>query len=617
MTNNAACCRTASTGDPTISTAPGFLTRWGWLIVALLGLAMYFVGIWSYHFLDPDEGRYAEIPREMLESGDFVTPRLNYVKYFEKPPLLYWITAGAFALAGEKEWAGRAVPATAGFLTLLLVMGLGRRMWGKRGGVISGWVYLTSLLPLVMARLLIIDGLFGLCLSACWAAWWLGTDTEEARAKRRWYLAAWACLALATLAKGPTAIAMSLGVVVVYCALRRNFRPLREMAWAPGLLLFAVIAFPWHVLVSLANPEFPYYYIVVQHLLRATGQEHIKPAWYFFVITPLGMWGWALIILPVFWAGLRKSLTLWHRPAATATADAVSPASDREQSAVTFLVVWALGVVVFFSLSRCKLVPYMQPAYPALALLIGWYLTRGVRVITAVRVAAAVTGLLFLCVGIAAPFLAADQDVVPAARFMPLAHGLAAAMIVGALALFLSSFSGRRLGVTPGLVLALIVPFLVANIPLFAQYKRVGAILDGMPQPMPADVRIAEWNSYDQSLSFYLHRRVTLIGTRDELGFGSEIGDNREYFLDGPEDLPALSSKGPLLLLVIPRDWDIAKTWGEFQVVAANSSNIMLGNRAFFERTRLRPWSHEAVTKSPLLLMPQPQSSATTPLPSG
>ncbi|MEN6546227.1 MAG: glycosyltransferase family 39 protein, partial [Armatimonadia bacterium] len=487
MTKSAPRCHTATRGDQPSTTAPGFLTRWGWLAVLLVGLAMYFVGIWSYHFLDPDEGRYAEIPREMLESGDFVTPRLNYVKYFEKPPLMYWITAGAFALAGEKEWAGRAVPATAGFLTLLLVMGLGRRMWGKRGGVISGWVYLTSVLPLVMARLLIIDGLFGLCLSACWASWWLGTDTEEAVPKRRWYLAAWACLALATLAKGPTAIAMSAGVVLVYCGLRRDFRPLREMAWAPGLLLFAVIALPWHVLVSLANPEFPYYYIVVQHLLRAAGQEHIKPAWYFFVITPLGMWGWALIALPVFWAALRKSLALWRRPVTTAAQDADTPRTDREHSAVTFLVVWALGVVVFFSLSRCKLVPYMQPAYPALALLIGWYLTRGVRAVTAVRVAAAVTGLLFLCLGIAAPFLAAEQDVVPAASFMPLAYGLAAGMVISALALFVSSFRGRWLTFTPGLVLALIVPFLVANIPLFAQYKRVGAILDGMPQPMPAD----------------------------------------------------------------------------------------------------------------------------------
>jgi len=88
--------------------------------VVITAMFLYFAGLGGYPLLDPDEGRYAEIPREMLESGDFITPRLNYVKYFEKPPLFYWLTAGSMALFGQKEWAVRLVPAVAGFLTLLV-----------------------------------------------------------------------------------------------------------------------------------------------------------------------------------------------------------------------------------------------------------------------------------------------------------------------------------------------------------------------------------------------------------------------------------------------------------------------------------------------------------------
>jgi len=94
--------------------------------VLATAMVLYFSALGSYPLLDPDEGRYAEIPREMLESGDFITPRLNYVEYFEKPPLFYWLTAGSMALFGQKEWAVRLVPAVAGFLTLLLIMGLGK-----------------------------------------------------------------------------------------------------------------------------------------------------------------------------------------------------------------------------------------------------------------------------------------------------------------------------------------------------------------------------------------------------------------------------------------------------------------------------------------------------------
>jgi 4-amino-4-deoxy-L-arabinose transferase-like glycosyltransferase len=162
--------------------------------VLLTALFLYFVGLGSYPLLDPDEGRYAEIPREMLESGDFITPRLNYVKYFEKPPLYYWLTAGSMAVFGQKEWAVRLVPAMAGFLSLLLIMGLGKRMFDGPTGVMGAWIYLTSVIPTILARLPIIDGVFSLILTATWGTWYLGYKGQTKKSQRLWYCVSWACL---------------------------------------------------------------------------------------------------------------------------------------------------------------------------------------------------------------------------------------------------------------------------------------------------------------------------------------------------------------------------------------------------------------------------------------
>ncbi|MFH1481270.1 MAG: glycosyltransferase family 39 protein, partial [Pseudomonadota bacterium] len=155
-----------------------------WILVLGVGAIIYFGYLTGYPLLDPDEGRYAEISREMLETGDFITPRLNYVKYFEKPPLFYWFMAGGMALFGQHEWVVRIVPSVAGFMTLLLIMGMGKRFLGGRAGVMGAWVYLTSLVPLILARLPIIDGLFSLFLTATWGAWWSGYTAPSSRKRR-------------------------------------------------------------------------------------------------------------------------------------------------------------------------------------------------------------------------------------------------------------------------------------------------------------------------------------------------------------------------------------------------------------------------------------------------
>ena len=577
-------------------TGAGHYNVMAFLCVAVMAAAIYFTGLDSYPLLDPDEGRYAEIPREMLESGDFITPRLNYVKYFEKPPLFYWLTAGSMALFGQKEWAVRLVPALAGFLTLFLVMGFGKRLFNARTGIMAAWIYLTSLVPIILGRLPIIDGVFSLFLTATWGAWWLGYTALPKRGKRFWHCISWGCLGLAVMTKGIVAIALTGLIVggVIIC--RRDWRALGSMAWAPGLLIFAIIVVPWHWAVSARNPEFLHFYIVVQHFSRLVSYEHAKPFWFFMVIFPFGMLLWTGLFFP---AAAKSIKTAWRAVR--------GPQNNGAQSeSILFLVIWIAAVIGLFSLSRCKIVPYILPAYPAMALLIAVYLNKGEGLLgRPARWCTASIAFLLLAAVWPISHFAQEQDMLPMAE-LALPIGLAqAALLFGGILLIVSVFKRRLIPFATGFALILLMPAMFAIVPVPAKYRKIGGFIKAMPNPLPQEIRVAEWRNYDQALSFYSRRRTILIDEIDELAFGSSLGDHSDYFLKGEESLKRLAIDVPLLVNIRPRDWPKVRSWQTLQPVAANSTNVMVGNKAFFRLTGLKPWPDSAITPPPLLLMPQ------------
>ena len=567
------------------------------LCVAVMAAAIYFTGLGSYPLLDPDEGRYAEIPREMLESGDFITPHLNYVKYFEKPPLFYWLTAGSMALFGQKEWAVRLVPALAGFLTLFLVMGFGKRLFNARTGIMAAWIYLTSMVPLILARMPIIDGVFSLFLGATWGAWWLGYTALLKRRKRFWYCISWGCLGLAVMTKGIAAIALTGLIVGGFTLCRRDWRALRSMAWAPGLLIFAIIVVPWHWAVSARNPEFFHFYIVVQHFSRLVSLEHAKPFWFFMVLFPFGMLFWTGLFFP---AAAKSIKTAWSAVRGPQN-------SGAQSESILFLVIWIAAVIGLFSVSSCKLVPYILPAYPAMALLIAFYLNKGEGLQKRpARWCTAIIAFLLLSAILPISHFARGQDMIPMAE-LALSIGMAqVALLLGGILLLVSLFKKRLIPFATGFALILLMPAMFTVVPIPAKYRKIGGFIKAMPT-LPREIRIAEWRNYDQALSFYSLRRTILIDEIDELAFGSSLGDHRDYFLKGEESLKRLAIDVPLLVNIRPRDWPKVRSWQTLQPVAANSTNVMVGNKAFFRLTGLKPWPDSAITPPPLLLMPQRQ----------
>lgn len=563
--------------------------------VLLTAMCLYFLGLNSYPLLDPDEGRYAEIPREMLESGDFITPRLNYVKYFEKPPLFYWITAGSMALFGQKEWAVRLVPAVAGFLTLLLIMGLGKRIFDGRTGVMAAWIYLTSVIPTVLARLPIIDGVFSLFLTATWGTWWMGYKAQTKPSRRVWYWLSWACLGLAVMTKGIAAIALTGLIVGGFIICRRDWRALLSFEWVPGLLIFAVIVVPWHWAVSAENPGFFHFYIVVQHFARLVSHEHAKPFWFFIAIFPFGMLLWTAFFLPAAVKSLRKALKAVR-----------SPRGDRgDGETILFLSIWVVAVIGLFSLSSCKLIPYILPAYPAMALLMADFIRDRSLMKRPVLWAAAILAILLLvCAGVLMP-VAMRQDALSMAELLPTIRVGQAGLILGSVFLLGSLFKRRMIPFATGLAMVLLFPAMLMVVPSVAKHRKVGGFIKAMPSPLPEEIRIAEWRNYDQALSFYSGRRTILVDEIGELAYGSSLGDQSDYFIKGEERLKRLAIDVPLLVNLRPGDWPKVRNWKTLKPVAANSTNVMVGNEAFFHLTGLKPWPDSAITPPPLLLMPR------------
>ena len=243
------------------------------LVIAVVGL--WFGTLGSRHLANPDEGRYAEIAREMVALGDWVTPRLNGFKYFEKPPLQYWATAMAYRLFGEHEWTARLWTALTGMLSALAIFYAGGRLFGREAGFYAALVLLSSFLFVLAGHINTLDmgvtcfmtlGLTGFLLAQ--------QRTVSSREARGWMHVTWASLGLSLLSKGLIGIVLPGAVVVIYSLLQRDVRLWKRLHLRSGIPLMLLIAAPWYVAVSLKNPEFARFFFVHEHLERFLTDAH-------------------------------------------------------------------------------------------------------------------------------------------------------------------------------------------------------------------------------------------------------------------------------------------------------------------------------------------------------
>ena len=364
--------------SPTLAAAPAIVPpswRRDLIWLALLLVVWFGLFLGTRPLSNPDEGRYTEIPREMAASGDFVTPRLDGVKYFEKPPLLYWLSALTIKTIGVHEWSARlwfAIFAVAGGL---VTYAAARALFGRAAGWWAAIVLATSLLYYVLSRTAILDLPVAVFIGGALFAFLLGVrapaDSPENRARRRWiFWAFYAAMALAVLTKGLIGFVLPCAVAFVWLLVFNQWKHLRPCHPFTGALILLVIAAPWHILAALANHspvkehDFAWFYFVNEHYLRfvtSSGHGRAAPWWLFIAVIIGGFIPWTAFMAQALRANLRGACS-WKTRAERASAD------------VWFFITWIVVITLFFSVSQSKLIPYILPVFPAIAVLIGRYI---------------------------------------------------------------------------------------------------------------------------------------------------------------------------------------------------------------------------------------------------
>ncbi len=525
---------------------------WAWLVLALA----WFATVQVRPMFDPDEGRYAEIPREMAASGDWLTPRLDGLKYFEKPPLQYWATAAAYSVFGVSEWTSRLWTVALAFACLPMVFEWTRRLYGTRPAMAAIVALGVSPYFGIIGHLNLLDAGFSFWLTGAVFAFTLAQAAEiGSRQERRWMLLAWLAAALAILSKGIVVGVLTGVSLIAYSVLERDIRPWTRLHLAAGLPLFLLVCAPWFITVSIRNPDFPQFFFIHEHFARflTTVHDRVEPWWFFLPLLLLGVLPWGLSVI-------RASLRAWRD---------VGPTPHFKP--LRFLLIFAVVTLLFFSASGSKLAPYLQPMFPPMAALLGVYVAQRSRFIrgTAIRTASLVS---FVALGLLV-YSAIHNSFVPHEAVL-----WAGAAIVAVVAAVLVAWGERQEWATPALVTAAAGAlawqcFLtaLAFVPPARSARDLVATVKPYVHPQTALYSIGQ---YRETLSPYLARTLTVVEFEGELRFGllAEPGKNQA---SGPDFVARWQASTDAVAFFGPKLWEIYRRQGlPGKVIAADHYTV-------------------------------------------
>ncbi|MGH8678226.1 MAG: phospholipid carrier-dependent glycosyltransferase [Burkholderiales bacterium] len=552
----------------TLSTVPdgGLRISSRLLLVVLLTsfVVAWFAGLGYRKLANPDEGRYAEIAREMVASGNWTTPHLNTIKYFEKPPLQYWTTAIAYQTFGMSEWTARLWPAVTGFLGVVLTWFAGRRLFGASAGLLAAAVLSSTIYYVLFGHLATLDmGLTFFLTAAVFAFVLAQTSAAGSRQETGWMMAAWGAAAGAVLSKGLIGVVLPGLALAAYSLWHRDTAVWRRLHPIKGGLLFLAISAPWFVMVQTSNPEFAHFFFLHEHFDRFTSTAHRRSGafWYFVPVLLVGLLPWTYLALEAVRDAWRT------RP------------SPGEFGVQRFLLVWIAIVFVFFSVSGSKLPAYVLPVVPAFALLIG----RRLDTLAAEQICRRVAPML-LVTGVG---LFAANEVIElmheSQTLFPLYENFASWMETAAV-VFLVSASlfalAARFARTGVLLLALVglvaIQLAVTGYESLSPLKSAYAIAQEVRPYLRPGTRVFNVGRYDQSLPPYLQQPVILVANADELSFG--LNQEPDRWLSSLEDFENEWRAAPSAVAVMtPESYQSVLSHGlPLQVLSQDDDHVVV-----------------------------------------
>ena len=516
------------------------------LLCASIAALLYLIGLGRPALWEPDEGRYAEVAREMVVSGDYVTPRNDWVRYFEKPPLVYWATAASLKIIGENEFAVRLQAALFSIGQVVITAALAEAIFGPAAGLLAALALALSPLFFAFARFATPDPALAFWMTAALAAFYRASRAWETAtgSGRLWMIAAAAALALGTLSKGPVALVLSGGIALGWLLFERRGRDALKVPWIAAGLVYLAIVIPWFWLVARRNPGFLDFFFVHEHVDRyLSNAEHGWGPWFFIPVAIGGTWPWCAFV-PL---GISSILL-----------DKTSEGSARRQ-ALTFLLIWFGLIFLFFSIPRSKLGEYLLPGLPPIAIIAGyglasletlpaWIVRRSLLSLLIL------SGLLEIAVGIAViiafergtyPNLAADAAI---ATFL--------LTIAAASAYLLNRNKANRtavaLSIAAGsLALAIVMMKAREDAASIYSYRSLARTIAPIAKE---GCLVASYKHQIQSLPFYTGVRERLVLYRGELAPFSNSVDAKDSFIATNEQLREIWSSNSCMVLIANRN---------------------------------------------------------------
>ena len=513
-----------------------FTEKRNWKYIIFIALAvLYFWQLGGYGLMNPDEGRYSEIPREMIESGDYLTLHLNYVYYFEKPPLHYWLTAASFSVFGQNEFASRFIPALMGFLTILMTWFFTRKFDGEDTADFAAIILGTSALFFAISRINIIDMTLSFFLTLALFSFYIfykedgnGKTSETKKNginfyifnkanKNKWLYIFYAALAFATLAKGLIGVVLPAGVIFCFMLFTRDWSILKKLFLTPAILVFFLLCVPPFYLVCKKNPDFFHFFFIQEHFLRYATKMHDRyaPFWFFIPVIIGGLFPWL--------GGLFISFKNYFT----------------KKDYNVYLLLWIGIITAFFSASSSKLVPYIIPVYPALAILIAKNLMDLKDKGSLKSVKYCLGFLTFFTVVLVLAAVLILNGIIPIRKIQDVLlyrapiTCLCMLCVVFCIILWVMLSRPKKLFVFYALFAFCFILTALPAIKILGN-ERSTRVLNKTLVPLlnPQD-KVVNFRDYQQDLPFYTKRRVAIVGWNGELAFGrSKDPEGDNWFID-------------------------------------------------------------------------------------
>lgn len=540
-----------------------------WLV---WGIVCYFVSfkLGSYPILDNNEGLYAEIPREMLRSGDWhqwIIPHLNGLPYMEKPPLLYWLTAVFFAAFGESEWVARLVPVSSGIGCVGLILWFTKSIGREYAGRLAAIVFISSLGVTAMSRILMFDMLLTVLLTAAVMSGYLFCVRKQGKL----LYVCMAMLALALLAKGFVALILFFAVMGTYLALSsstlKNFLSrLYECLHWKGLLVFFLIATPWHIAAMLVEPIFPWFYFINEHILRFLGKrephDYYAGAWWYYLPRALlFLFPWSFF-LPVL-AFARTNIA-------------------RQRDIHLFLCIAWLIPMVFFSVSSAKANYYLVIVMPFVAIQLALMLEDakfGGR--WGLVIPGALLSILFFALTLW--FLNGKNEALNGLFIKGIfTRYFAEILLITSILVTFFSFRIRKLGVLLYVLVPMMsLPAMLQVIDVRQNYISTKEVAAWLRTDFPrSEVILYRVFEHQSSLPFYLKAPVRIVDSRSsDLFWGNKLHKNNIVLSD--IQFQILLDKQKIALMVLKEDlpdFRQKKYFSEFKLTRESGNTLIFTN---------------------------------------